>query len=318
MTAPSLPGGAVRSRRHARRLVHRARRGGESRAAHPRTARAELRADPRVRRRRRRAAAAARVRAHRRPAQRASTRSSRATTRSAARSRRCSRTSRRRSSTRGPRRGDGGLHEQADGVLEEDPRLPRPLALLPRHRRARPRRRAQAGSAASAGHARVGAAARRREALFVGDMPIDVRAARNSGIDVAVVATGSSTREQLAAAEPDHFLERFSDLIEDRAARGRVSVPSYRFVFFDVDSTLVTIEGIDVLARRQSRDRAAHRGGDERRDPARRGVRAAAGDHPPDARGRRGARRSATSRRSSTAPRRRSPRCRTRASTCIS
>ena len=58
------------------------------------------------------------------------------------------------------------------------------------------------------------------EALFVGDMPIDVRAARNSGIDIAVVPTGSSTREQLAAAEPDHFLERFSDLIKivERAA----------------------------------------------------------------------------------------------------
>lgn len=58
------------------------------------------------------------------------------------------------------------------------------------------------------------------ETLFVGDMPIDVRAARNSGIDVAVVATGASTREQLTAAEPDHFLERFSDLIKivDRAA----------------------------------------------------------------------------------------------------
>ncbi len=52
------------------------------------------------------------------------------------------------------------------------------------------------------------------EALFVGDMPIDVRAARNSGIDVAVVATGSSTREQLAASEPDHFLDRFSDLLK--------------------------------------------------------------------------------------------------------
>jgi phosphoglycolate phosphatase-like HAD superfamily hydrolase len=51
-------------------------------------------------------------------------------------------------------------------------------------------------------------------------MPIDVRAARNSGIDVAVVATGSSTREQLTEAEPDHFLERFSDLIKivERAA----------------------------------------------------------------------------------------------------
>jgi len=52
------------------------------------------------------------------------------------------------------------------------------------------------------------------EALFVGDMPIDVRAARNSGVDVAVVATGSSTREQLAAAEPDHFLDCFSDLLK--------------------------------------------------------------------------------------------------------
>lgn len=51
------------------------------------------------------------------------------------------------------------------------------------------------------------------ETLFVGDMPIDVHAARNSGIDVAVVATGSSSREQLTAAGPDHFLERFADLI---------------------------------------------------------------------------------------------------------
>jgi len=51
-------------------------------------------------------------------------------------------------------------------------------------------------------------------ALFVGDMPIDVCAARNSGIDAAVVASGSSSREQLVAAEPDHFLERFSDLLK--------------------------------------------------------------------------------------------------------
>jgi phosphoglycolate phosphatase len=60
----------------------------------------------------------------------------------------------------------------------------------------------------------------RAEALFVGDMPIDVRAARNSGIDIAVVPTGSSTREQLAASEPDHFLERLADLIKivERAA----------------------------------------------------------------------------------------------------
>lgn len=50
-------------------------------------------------------------------------------------------------------------------------------------------------------------------ALFVGDMPIDVEAARNSGIDVAVVATGSSTYEQLVRAKPDHVLDRFSDLL---------------------------------------------------------------------------------------------------------
>ncbi len=51
------------------------------------------------------------------------------------------------------------------------------------------------------------------DALFVGDMPVDVRAARNSGVDVAVLATGSSTPEELAAAEPDHFMERFSDIL---------------------------------------------------------------------------------------------------------
>lgn len=52
------------------------------------------------------------------------------------------------------------------------------------------------------------------ETLFVGDMPVDVRAARNSGMDVAVVASGSSSPEELAAAEPDHFLERFADLVK--------------------------------------------------------------------------------------------------------
>ena len=51
------------------------------------------------------------------------------------------------------------------------------------------------------------------DALFVGDMPIDVHAARNSGIDVAVVPTGSSSSEQLRASAPDHYLTRFSDLL---------------------------------------------------------------------------------------------------------
>ena len=51
-------------------------------------------------------------------------------------------------------------------------------------------------------------------ALFVGDMPIDVDAARNSGLASAVVATGSSTYAQLVAARPDHLLGRFSDLLD--------------------------------------------------------------------------------------------------------
>ena len=53
----------------------------------------------------------------------------------------------------------------------------------------------------------------RRDALFVGDMPIDVQAARNSGVAVAVVPTGSSTRTELAASKPDHLLDRFADLV---------------------------------------------------------------------------------------------------------
>jgi phosphoglycolate phosphatase len=52
------------------------------------------------------------------------------------------------------------------------------------------------------------------DALFVGDMPIDVHAARNSGLAVAVVPTGSSTAEQLKASNPDHYLDHFSELVK--------------------------------------------------------------------------------------------------------
>ena len=52
------------------------------------------------------------------------------------------------------------------------------------------------------------------QALFVGDMPIDVEAAHNSGIDAAVVATGSSSSSALKAAHPDHYLDRLADLVE--------------------------------------------------------------------------------------------------------
>jgi phosphoglycolate phosphatase len=50
-------------------------------------------------------------------------------------------------------------------------------------------------------------------ALFVGDMTIDVAAARNGGLPVAVIATGSNSAEALRAAEPDYFLNGFSDLV---------------------------------------------------------------------------------------------------------
>lgn len=52
------------------------------------------------------------------------------------------------------------------------------------------------------------------DALFVGDMPIDVEAAHNSGIDVAVVASGSSSPSALRAAGADHYLDRLADLVQ--------------------------------------------------------------------------------------------------------
>src|SRR5712691_240281 len=52
------------------------------------------------------------------------------------------------------------------------------------------------------------------EALFVGDMPIDVQAAHNSGLAAAVVATGSSTSSALKAAGAEHYLDRLADLVQ--------------------------------------------------------------------------------------------------------
>ncbi|HEX7709221.1 MAG TPA: HAD-IA family hydrolase [Thermoanaerobaculia bacterium] len=63
-------------------------------------------------------------------------------------------------------------------------------------------------------HTLASVACEPHEALFVGDMPIDILAARNSGVDVAVIATGSATKEQLVAENPDYVLESFSDLVD--------------------------------------------------------------------------------------------------------
>lgn len=50
-------------------------------------------------------------------------------------------------------------------------------------------------------------------ALFVGDMPIDVAAARSAGIPVAVLPTGTAAREKLEASSADYVLERFDELV---------------------------------------------------------------------------------------------------------
>jgi phosphoglycolate phosphatase len=54
---------------------------------------------------------------------------------------------------------------------------------------------------------------RPEETLFVGDMPIDVQTARAAGMPVVVLPSGSSTREELVAAEPDAILERLGELL---------------------------------------------------------------------------------------------------------
>lgn len=51
------------------------------------------------------------------------------------------------------------------------------------------------------------------EALYVGDMPIDVLTARAAELTVAAVPTGSATAEELSAAGPDILLPRLPDLM---------------------------------------------------------------------------------------------------------
>ena len=51
------------------------------------------------------------------------------------------------------------------------------------------------------------------EAVLVGDMRVDLDTARNAGIPFYAVATGSDSREDLAAAGPDRLLDRFEDLL---------------------------------------------------------------------------------------------------------
>jgi phosphoglycolate phosphatase len=50
------------------------------------------------------------------------------------------------------------------------------------------------------------------EALYVGDMDVDVQTARAAGVAVWVVPTGSADRAALEAARPDHILEGLAEL----------------------------------------------------------------------------------------------------------
>jgi phosphoglycolate phosphatase-like HAD superfamily hydrolase len=61
-----------------------------------------------------------------------------------------------------------------------------------------------------AGLDRLGVAA--AEALYVGDMTVDIATARAAGVSVWVVPTGSDARSALAAAGPDRLLDRLADL----------------------------------------------------------------------------------------------------------
>jgi HAD superfamily hydrolase (TIGR01509 family) len=52
------------------------------------------------------------------------------------------------------------------------------------------------------------------EALYVGDMVVDIETARSAGVKVWVVPTGSDTRATLVAAEPDRILNDLPEIPE--------------------------------------------------------------------------------------------------------
>jgi phosphoglycolate phosphatase len=62
-------------------------------------------------------------------------------------------------------------------------------------------------------HALTVMGARPEETLFVGDMEVDVATAHAAGMKVAVVPTGSCTREELETAGADWLLGRLSEVL---------------------------------------------------------------------------------------------------------
>ncbi len=53
------------------------------------------------------------------------------------------------------------------------------------------------------------------EALYVGDMNVDIQTARAAGVPVWVVPTGSSPRAELEAAKPDRLLSSLTEVVEE-------------------------------------------------------------------------------------------------------
>jgi phosphoglycolate phosphatase len=90
-----------------------------------------------------------------------------------------------------------GIAERFDAVLgPEDVRKPKP-----------------APDMLIAGLARLGVKA--DEAIYVGDMTVDITTARGAGVRVCVVPTGSDSRQDLESAKPDRLLTSLLDLLDD-------------------------------------------------------------------------------------------------------
>jgi phosphoglycolate phosphatase-like HAD superfamily hydrolase len=52
------------------------------------------------------------------------------------------------------------------------------------------------------------------QALYVGDMVVDIETARAAGVRVLVVPTGSEDRQALDDAKPDRLLRDLSEILE--------------------------------------------------------------------------------------------------------
>ena len=56
---------------------------------------------------------------------------------------------------------------------------------------------------------------RRDQALYVGDMLVDIETARSAGVHVWAVATGSEERAVLEAAKPDRLLADLQEMVAE-------------------------------------------------------------------------------------------------------